>query len=624
MSYVAGFRAGVEGWVHPRARSSAAEFSRHRDFLATRLLSSLSPLVLAPVYLAVRGAPQVWEAVAFLCAMLPLASVLLLSRTGNFLLAQSICIFGMIAVSVTLCFGVGGASAAAIVWLVVAPIEAAMGRAAWLVAASTFAALLTLAAVLAFAASGVATPTQAISPLLQAFFVAPAILHSGVLVGVVMRQFDARRSAAQLNVARLSALENAMGDIVLRQDATGAVVYANRESQSLLNLQVGDLMGRGLFERILVADRPAYLTAISDAAMTPGTSLCQMRLRRGANPSADNDYTDPVFVWVELRARGIAHRDIAGSRGAAGSSGDDACVVSVLRDVSRAKAHEQAIELARIEAERSSAWKDRFIANVSHELRTPLNAIIGFSEILGNAELMPADPARRLEYASIVHSSGQHLLSVVNSILDVSKIEAGRFEILAEPFDLLGLVEGCCDMMSLKASQSSVELTHAIPVGLGELVADKRACRQILLNLLSNALKFTPAGGKVCVGARLQGNSVEMYVEDSGVGIPAGDLGHLGEAFFQSGSALHRDFEGTGLGLSVVRGLVGLHGGAIAIESGVGAGTCVTVTLPREANAQAAASRIAAPIETITRIGARRAVERAANVATSAREQKIA
>ncbi len=163
------------------------------------------------------------------------------------------------------------------------------------------------------------------------------------------------------------------------------------------------------------------------------------------------------------------------------------------------------LEAAREEARLERTLKDRLLANMSHELRTPLNAILGFSEILGTCELTPADPQKRLEYARIIHSSAEHLLSVVNLVLDMSRIEAGKFAVAPEPLELESLIRECCDMLRLRAGKGKVEIVAApLPEGL-EIVADKAACRQILVNLLSNAIKFTPQNGRVVVEARVEG-----------------------------------------------------------------------------------------------------------------------
>ena len=178
------------------------------------------------------------------------------------------------------------------------------------------------------------------------------------------------------------------------------------------------------------------------------------------------------------------------------------------------------------------------LANVSHELRTPLNAIIGFSEILGNPDIAPKDPARQREYADIINASGEHLLGLVNTILDMSKIEAGHFEIEPEPFDLAWLIDFCCDVVKLKAEAKKIALSRACPPRLEDIFADKRACKQILLNLISNALKFTPEGGKVTVTVSADGPFVEIAVADTGIGVTQKDLSRLGDPFFQVKSSL--------------------------------------------------------------------------------------
>ncbi|MEF3368014.1 HAMP domain-containing sensor histidine kinase [Methylocystis sp. 9N] len=262
---------------------------------------------------------------------------------------------------------------------------------------------------------------------------------------------------------------------------------------------------------------------------------------------------------------------------------------------------EEALLRARLEGERAVAGKTRFLANVSHELRTPLNAIIGFSEMLANQTLSPPEPAKQREYAKIIGDSGRHLLDVVNSILDMSKIEAGSMRLVPEPFAPAALIDQCCDMMRLQALEAGVTLTREDEGAIEEIVADKRAFRQILLNLLSNAIKFTQPGGRVRVRLREEGDQLALTVSDNGVGVAACDLARLGDPFFQASAAHDRAYEGAGLGLSVVRGLVGLHGGSITIESAPGKGACVTVRLPADCSKNAVAAHAMARIETIAR-----------------------
>jgi cell cycle sensor histidine kinase DivJ len=212
-------------------------------------------------------------------------------------------------------------------------------------------------------------------------------------------------------------------------------------------------------------------------------------------------------------------------------------------------------------------------------LRTPLNAIIGFSEMLTN-DALNLNATKRVEYARLINESGQHLLSVVNGILDMSKMETGNFQITPEPFEPAPTVAGCCDLLALKARDAGVDIRTRIASDLPELVADRRALNQILINLISNAIKFTPRGGSVTVGARCDGPNLALSVEDTGVGVGEDDLPRLGEAFFQARASYDRRHDGSGLGLSIVKGLVRLHGGDMTFQSRLGEGTCVIVKLP--------------------------------------------
>src|ERR1700742_1817243 len=207
---------------------------------------------------------------------------------------------------------------------------------------------------------------------------------------------------------------------------------------------------------------------------------------------------------------------------------------------------------------------------MSHELRTPLNAIIGFSDMLMNEERMRLDAARRQEYAKLINDSGNHLLSVVNGILDMSKMETGDFEISPEPFGPAQVIVNCCDILALKARESGLDLGTRLPAKLPDLIADKRAFKQILLNLISNAIKFTDRGGRVTVGATAGISEIVVTVEDTGVGISAEDLPKIGRPFFQARGTYDRRHDGTGLGLSIVRGLVDLHGGSFEVTSEIG------------------------------------------------------
>jgi cell cycle sensor histidine kinase DivJ len=269
-----------------------------------------------------------------------------------------------------------------------------------------------------------------------------------------------------------------------------------------------------------------------------------------------------------------------GCRPAVDESGSTRAVVAVTRDISRRKAQEAELRHTREVAERANLAKSKFLAHMSHELRTPLNAIIGFSEILGKEAGPVPDNERRREYARLIHESGEHLLEVVNGILDMSKIESGMFELRLEPLSLAPLVERCREMMAHQAGERGVTITTALPAVLPEIVADRSACRQMLINLISNAIKFSARGGQVTISARCDGRSAAIFVRDDGIGISASDLPRIGTPFVQVDSTYGKRFEGTGLGLSTVKGLASLHGGHMEIESTLGAGTTATIYLP--------------------------------------------
>jgi len=235
---------------------------------------------------------------------------------------------------------------------------------------------------------------------------------------------------------------------------------------------------------------------------------------------------------------------------------------------------------ARARAESANRAKSQFLASMSHELRTPLNAILGFSELI-TMRVFGNDPDRPVQYAGLVHSAGRHLLSLIDDVLDLAKIEAGRVELREREIDLAGLIGESLTFVAPKAAAAGSVLASEFDVDLPLVVCDERALKQILLNLLSNAVKFTPAGGTITAFARLTvRGEFEFGVRDTGIGIAAEDLGRAFEKFGQGRHDTLSGDKGTGLGLPIVKGLVELHGGAIALESTEGKGTCATITLP--------------------------------------------
>ena len=248
-----------------------------------------------------------------------------------------------------------------------------------------------------------------------------------------------------------------------------------------------------------------------------------------------------------------------------------------------------AAEAARDDAEADGRAKMRFLANMSHELRTPLNAIMGFSDIM-RARLFGELAPKYGEYADLIHESGGHLLDLINDVLDMSKIEADRYELSRQRFDVREAVNGALRILRVQADEAGVQLRGGLPPEPLEVDADRRAIKQIVLNLVSNALKFTPAGGSVAVALQaIDAATLEIIVADTGVGIAPNDLERVGRPFEQAGDADQR-VRGTGLGLSLVKAFAQLHGGEMRVQSRLGEGTAVTVRLPVRVSTEAAKS----------------------------------
>ncbi len=236
-------------------------------------------------------------------------------------------------------------------------------------------------------------------------------------------------------------------------------------------------------------------------------------------------------------------------------------------------------------AEAANQTKSEFLANISHELRTPLNAIIGFSEIMNDGLFGPLGSDKYSEYSRDIHDSGAYLLGVINDILDMSKIEAGRFSLEAEPFILNEIIEETIRIISYQSADQNIEIVEKLQPNI-ELVADRRAIKQILLNLLSNAVKFSEDGGRVSVRVRKVRNAVTITIEDRGIGITPSDLRKLGRPFEQVQNQFTKSHKGSGLGLAISRSLAEMHGGAMKIRSKVNHGTIVSLRLPLNSEGQ--------------------------------------
>lgn len=572
MTVLSIIRDCLDALLHPSARYDALTRARHRAFMAPRLLGSLAAFAAFPVYLVLRGAPSAIEVAAFAWLIAPILLSWFLSRTGRYESAHVLSSLALVGLIMAIAATTGGIESFAAIWLVVIPLEAALSASRRVAAFASLLALscagvLILASQLGWLPAGdLSAPERG---AMTAFGVASATLYAaGLAFGA---ESLARTSVALLSreEERYRLLARNMNDVISRHQRNGAVQFISQAAEAMLGMPVAQLLGHGLFDRVHVADRPAYLTALSDAARGDVRSV-EFRLRR---EPAGSERGQIDFIWVEMRCRPLdqdQRRDVTA----------ELEVVAVMRDVTDRKLSEQALDQARSAAEAADAAKTRFLATMSHELRTPLNAIIGFSEMIAQEQTLMLAASQRKEYAELIHASGQHLLSVVNGILDMSKMESGNFEIASEPFAPRASLMHCCNLLALKARENGIDLITDAPQDLPVMTGDPRAFKQIVLNLVANAVKFTERGGQVTVSAAASASQLTLRISDTGVGIAPDDLKRIGAPFFQCGKTYERRHEGTGLGLSIVKSLVALHLGELTVQSKLGEGTAVTVKLP--------------------------------------------
>ncbi len=371
------------------------------------------------------------------------------------------------------------------------------------------------------------------------------------LSGALRDELESRRPPPE------TALADVLDAVILHVAPGGEIRDATGRSQALLGVASELLLGDAFVERVHVADRVPLMRAIA-AAADVSTHL-ELRIRVAGTPAG---------TFRSFAAEMTAGRPR----------------LLILRDNSQTQALRAELDRVREQVASSDIAKARFLAAVSHELRTPLNAIIGFSDMLAHEMVGAFSDPRQREYSCLIRESGNHLLSVVNSILDVSRIESGAYPIKPEPFRFADAAAASQAMLELQAREKSIELRNCVLPAVGEICADRRAVQQILINLLTNAVKFTPRGGAVKLDARRHGRLLTIEVSDTGIGIAAEDLERLGKPFAQVHNDYTRQYDGAGLGLSITKGLVALHGGGMSIQSSPGAGTVVTVNLPVEAN----------------------------------------
>ena len=563
-------RQTAESWLGSAV--SDAQTHERRLSAMTHCLSGivLAPMITAPVLLIAFSWPHA-IAGALAAAALPVAAAGLLAATGSTRLAGRAALF-----AVTLALGIlavlsGGLASPFLPLLALLPLEAAMqsrrpsGLTLGLMSAA--AAMLAVAALDA-AGHAEAVPAGALAASVLAF--AFYALVRGLAFGlesprpaeVAAETVEPDQTRPATDISTSDVLDRLPGLVTLH-NTRGEVVRVSGADHAEFSRKIGDVSGKGFVNRIHVADRIAFLDAVD--SLRRGEARSQLELRFDC-PGEASQF---VHVAVALSAERDADGVFAG-------------FLIQTRDISAEVADYVRANAVVEEAESANASKTRFLAAVSHELRTPLNAIIGFSDILAREMFGTFSDERQREYVGLIHQSGEHLLSLVNTMLDMSKIEAGRYEVFVEAFPIGDVIDSCDAMLRLQASNRRITLTRRLARGPSEVVADRSAVQQILINLVGNAIKFTEPGGVVNVDAAIRDGRLQLVVSDTGIGIPADKLARIGEPFVQAQNELGRHYEGTGLGLSLVKGLVDLHGGRFTIESAEGEGTVVTVDLPAD------------------------------------------
>lgn len=373
------------------------------------------------------------------------------------------------------------------------------------------------------------------------------------------------REQANSNAERVTAAMNGLHDAMALFDERDRLIFCNNAFREL-NHQIADIISPGVtFEDLVRANlaRGRFASASRDQ----DDAFLRNRLEQFYNPTGPVDNQIDNGIWIRSNVQILEN----GER------------VLTVNDITGLKQVEAELRAAKELAEHGNRAKSMFLANMSHELRTPLNAISGFSEIIAQELFGPLGDSRYGEYAQDIHASGQHLLAIINDILDLSRIEEGQDALDESENTVSSIIEACMPLVRERASSAQVRIEMDIADNLPPVLVDLRRIKQILINLLSNAIKFTDMGGKVTVNATIDlAGTMEIAVSDTGIGMQAEDVPRALEPFGQIDSSLARRYEGTGLGLSLAKQLTEAHGGRLVIESEPGVGTTVRLQLPPE------------------------------------------
>ena len=535
---------------------ASSERARRETFISANMLAGILGVAAWPLHWILVGPIDLPLLGAFALMWAPLFIGLAVRLGWSLESGQTVSAWCLCGFVTCLALVSGGGSSPALPWLLIVPIEAALsGRGKAVVATTVFAGFgfflcATLSMLDWLPASRL--PAELVT------FASGGSIFAALVVGMLsLRAFQRRHEQELVGLARratvLQSMTSGSPDLLTRHSPAGTVLFSSQAVEDMLGIRAEEFEGLSPAMFVHIQDLKSVELGMQKT-LNSGPQTIDFRLRR----------RDGSYLSVEMHTRLV-----------------DGDIIAVTRDVTDRNSRIADLVIARDRADETGQARLRFLASVTHELRTPLNAIIGFADMMHNEVFGPVGHPKYQEYADHIRDSGLHLLDLVSDLLDMSKIESGKFSIERKRFELKPLFDECVSMVSTSASTAGVNLVSDVRSGL-VINADRRAMKQALVNLLSNAIKFTLSEGTVSVSARESQEEVDIVVSDTGVGIPESDLERIGKPFEQvvGVKSLHR---GTGLGLSLVKALVEQHQGQMSIVSALGDGTTVTLRLPEAA-----------------------------------------
>ena len=553
--------------VHPSVRAFPDRAAQYRSFVVWHVLGAVLLMGVTGALMVSIGWPTRLPLVFALWLLTPLMAPLILRATGNIYVSQMLSLISLSGIVTLIGLNASAVVTSVSLGILTLPLVATLYQERWLIILAG-----------ALGALGAALIGLSDLPFLLSDFTVyfVPILIGLCVVTLVAVLIDARlrrtEQAARQGEADLRFLTDQVTDMLMRHGPNGEPTYVSPACQNVLGCARQDLFGRSFMGLIHSEDQEGVEKAFERAGLFGGEASLEYRMQ----------HSEGHYIWVETRLKPVITLTIAAVAKTPKGLPMPACfeLVSVTRDITTRKIQELELVHDLEVAELANQSKSQFLANMSHELRTPLNAVIGFSEMIKEETFGPIGVPKYLEYAGLITSSGHHLLGLINDILDMSKIESGKYSLCLEQIDAAQVVGGSLSLVRVASDKAGVNIVSAIENDIPQFCADKRALKQILLNLLSNAVKFTPKGGAITVGASCDTDMFYLQVLDTGIGISEADLARLGQPYEQVIDQYTKNKAGTGLGLSLVSALAELHGGNVTIESIVGAGTCVTVSMP--------------------------------------------